>query len=200
MTANEARLLELIERRAFKRGSFKLASGLVSDYYIDGKMIEVHPECAYLIGQVLYDRTKDLEVDAIGGLEVGAVPLTTSTVMTYFQNKRTIEGFWVREKEKAHGTKKQIEGKLEEGSRVVILDDVITKGQSAKKALDAVVAMGCEVVQVLCLVDRMQGADEVFRDYDFRSVFTIEDVFEAEARRTGRKNGNTTRTPELVAR
>src|SRR4051812_39393494 len=131
MSENEQRLLELLKARSFKRGQFRLASGDTSDYFIDGKMTEVCSEGAHLIGEVLYERTKDLDVDAIGGLQVGAVPLTTAAVMTYHRHGRTMEGFWVREEIKSHGTQKRVEGKLPEGARVVILEDVLTKGNSA---------------------------------------------------------------------
>src|SRR5690349_17739194 len=83
MTENEARLLQLLKDRSFKRGTFRLASGGVSDYFIDGKMTEVYSEAVPLIGEVLYERTKDLDIDAIGGLESGAIPLTTAVVFSY---------------------------------------------------------------------------------------------------------------------
>src|SRR5262245_7049444 len=100
MSDAETQLLALLKERSFRRGSFRLASGGQSSYYIDGKMSEVYSQAAYLIGQVLYERTKDLQIDAIGGLEVGAVPLTTAAVMAYAIHGRKMEGFWVRNKPK----------------------------------------------------------------------------------------------------
>src|SRR5262245_42177304 len=100
MTATEKRLLAVLKDRCFKLGDFTLASGDKSTYYIDGKMGEVYSACAHLIGEVLYERTKDLGIDAIGGLEVGAVPLTTAAVISYHNHGGTMEGFWVRDKEK----------------------------------------------------------------------------------------------------
>jgi len=178
MSENKQRLLELLRDRSFKRGHFRLASGGTSDYFIDGKMTEVYSEGAYLIGEVLYELTKDLNIDAIGGLQVGAVPLTTAVVMTYHHHGRKMEGFWVREEIKSHGTQKLVEGGLKSGARVVILDDVCTKGGSALKAIDAVREMGCEVVLVLALVDRLQGAEELFQQQgveNYQPVFTIRD-------------------------
>src|SRR5581483_4056233 len=90
------RLLALLRQRAFRQGEFTLASGEKSDYYIDGKMIEVHPEGAALIGQAFYEAIKDLEIDAIGGLAVGAIPLVTSTMVVCHQHALSLEGFWVR--------------------------------------------------------------------------------------------------------
>ena len=178
MSAAETRLLQLLMERSFKRGVFRLASGDVSDYYIDGKMTQVFSGAVPLIGEILYERTKDLNIDAIGGLEVGAVPLTTAAVYSYQLHGREMEGFWVRDKAKNHGTKKIVEGGLKPGSRVVIVDDVITRGSSSVKAVEGVREMGCEVVLVLALVDRLQGAAELFRQHGiehFQSVFTIRD-------------------------
>ena len=178
MTALEKQLFQLLQNRSFQRGTFRLASGATSDYYIDGKMVEAFSESAYLIGEVLYERTKDLQIDAIGGLEIGAVPLTTAAVISYHLHGQKMEGFWVRDKAKVHGTRKVVEGNLKPGSRVVILDDVITTGGSSGKAIKEVKEMGCEVVRVLALVDRLQGAAQFFKDEgiaDYQAIFTIGD-------------------------
>jgi len=175
----ERQLLRIIEERAFKRGNFRLASGAESDYYIDGKMIEVFSRAAHLIGEVIFERTKHLEIDAIGGLEVGAVPLTTAAVISYHLNDRVMEGFWVRDTLKSHGTKKLVEGKIKPGDPGVIVDDVITKGGSALKAIEAVQGMGCTVVLVLALVDRLQGGAELFRSRgvtQYQPIFTVRDL------------------------
>lgn len=178
MTAIELQLLQLLKERSFQRGSFRLASGASSDYYIDGKMSEVFSASAHLIGEVLYERTKDLSIDAIGGLEVGAIPLTTAAVISYHQHGRKMEGFWVRDKAKLHGTRKVVEGNLQPGSRVVILDDVITTGGSSGKAIAEVKNLGCEAVLVLALVDRLQGAAKYFQEEgiaNYQAIFTIRD-------------------------
>lgn len=178
MSENEQRLLELLKQRSFRRGQFRLASGGFSDYFIDGKMTAVSSEGAYLIGEVLYEWTRDVGVEAIGGLQVGAVPLATAAVISYHRHGRTLEGFWVREEAKSHGTKKVVEGLLRPGTKVAVVDDVCTKGGSSLKAVEAVRESGCEVVLVLALVDRLEGADELFRRHgvkNYRSVFTIRD-------------------------
>jgi orotate phosphoribosyltransferase len=179
MSENEQLLLQVIKKRSFKRGQYRLASGETSDYYIDGKMTAVYSEGAYLIGEILYEWTKDLDIHAIGGLQVGAVPLTTAAVISYHHRGRPMEGFWVREEVKSHGTQKRVEGRLWKSARVAIVDDVITKGGSALKAVQAVREFGCEVVLVLALVDRLQGAQELFRQNGiehYRTVFTIRDL------------------------
>jgi orotate phosphoribosyltransferase len=178
MSPVETQLLQILTDRSFKRGAFRLASGGMSDYYIDGKMTEVFSEAVPLIGEILYERTVGLAVDAIGGLEVGAVPLTTAVVFSYHLHGRKMEGFWVRDEVKSHGTRKRIEGKLADGARVVIVDDVFTKGNSAAKAVEVVRGIGCEVVAVLALVDRLQGARELFTELgidNYQSIFTIRD-------------------------
>jgi orotate phosphoribosyltransferase len=178
MSETNTQLLQLLKERSFQRGTFRLASGDVSDYYIDGRMSAVFSEAAFLIGEALYDRTKDLNIDALGGLEVGAVPLTTAAVIGYHRHGRKMEGFWVRDKVKTHGTQKLVEGNLKPGSRVVVLDDVITRGSSAVKAVQEVQNLKCEVVLVLALVDRLQGAEALVRAAgiaNYQSVFTIRD-------------------------
>ena len=179
MSEIEKQLLALIKDRSFKLGDFQLASGDRSSYYIDGKMSEVFSESAYLIGEVIYERTRDLQIDAIGGLEVGAVPLATATVIAYHHHGRTMEGFWVRDHVKDHGTKKLIEGNLKPGAKVVILDDVITRGTSSVKAIEGVKTLGCEVVLVMSLVDRLAGARELIQANgikNYEAIFTIRDL------------------------
>jgi orotate phosphoribosyltransferase len=177
MTEAENRLLALLRERSFQRGEFRLASGDISDFYLDGRMTAVYSEGAHWIGEVFYEYTKGLRFDALGGLEVGAVPLTTATVISYHLHGRKLEGFWVRDAVKKHGTQKLIEGKLEPGASVVIVDDVITRGTSILKAIQAVKDIGCRVVTVLALVDRLCGALELFKQegVEYRSVFTIRD-------------------------
>jgi orotate phosphoribosyltransferase len=178
MTENEANLLQLLKERSYKEGDFILASGAKSDYFIDVKMTQAHSFGAFLIGEVIHDRSKDLGVDAIGGLQVGAIPLATAAVISYHHRGRPMEGFWVRDAVKDHGTKKLVEGGIQPGCRVLIVEDVCTKGGSAMKAVEAVQQMGCTVVKVLGLVDRKQGARELFAEkgVPFETVFTIDDL------------------------
>jgi orotate phosphoribosyltransferase len=171
-------LLDLLKLRSFKEGTFKLASGDTSKYYIDGKMAEVFSEGAHLIGEILYDYTAKLPIDAIGGLEAGAIPLVTAAVISYHRHGRRMEGFWVRDRMKDHGTQKIIEGNLKPNSQVVIVDDVVTKGQSVIKAVVAVKQQGCRVPLVVTLVDRLGGAAQLFKEQgveDYRPIFTIRD-------------------------
>jgi orotate phosphoribosyltransferase len=179
MPHTEQKLRSLLTDRSFRRGTFDLASGATSSSYIDVRTSSVSSRGAHLIGQVIYEHTKDLAFDAIGGLEVGAIPLITAAVIAFGLRDLHKEGFWVRDKVKDHGTKKLIEGNLKPGSRVVIVDDVITSGGSSLKAIEAVREIGCEVVLVLALVDRLQGARELFHANgieSYESIFMIRDL------------------------
>src|SRR5262249_18766546 len=112
---------------------------------------------------------------AIGGLEVGAIPLTTATVAVYGENGSPMDGFFVRNRPKDHGTKKIVEGRLAPGSRVVIVDDVATTGNSIMKAVDAVMKNECKIEAIVVLVDRQEGAAEFFakKGIKFLPLFTI---------------------------
>ena len=138
MTDTERQLLDLLRERCYQEGEYTLSSGEKSDYYFDAKMLFMSSVGASLIGEVLYEKTKDLNIQAIGGLEVGAIPLTTAAVYTYQRHKRRMDGFFVRNEAKKHGTRKIIEGCMQPGSKVVIVDDVATKGGSIMKAVKAV--------------------------------------------------------------
>ncbi len=179
MTPSEEKLLDILKNRSLKFGSFRLASGAESNYYIDGKMTQVFSAGAHLIGEVLYERTKGLNISAIGGLEAGAIPLATAAVISYHMHGMEMEGFWVRDKVKDHGTQKRIEGRVERGARVVVVDDVITKGTSVVRAIEGVRAMDCEIVQVISIVDRLCGARELLQSIgvtNYFPVFTIREL------------------------
>lgn len=172
------RLLTLIRERAYREGEVTLASGQKSNFYVDGKMFEVSPEGAYLVGEVIYERIAQLDIDAVGGLAVGAVPMVTSIAISCWHHGKSLEGFFVRESAKSHGTMKTIEGKLPEKARVLMVDDVVTTGGSIFKAIEAAESRGATVVLVLAIVDRDAGAAELFasRGYRYESIFSKADV------------------------
>lgn len=172
------RLLRLVNQRAIVRQKVTLASGQTSDYYIDGRSLFLHGESALLIGEALFQLTHDLQPQTIGGPEVGALPPTVAATMRYFQAGVDMEGFFVRKEAKTHGLQKRIEGRLEAGWRVVIVEDVMTTGGSAVSAIEAVQAAGGRIVAVVCLVDRLQGAAERFAQMGlvFRPVFTLKEL------------------------
>src|SRR5438309_3200675 len=107
-----ARLLELFKTRAVSFGQFTLASGKQSSYYINSKKAIFHSEAVWLLGEVLFQMTKDLQIDAAGGLEVGAIPMAATLAQRYHQEGRALEGFFVRKQPKGHGSQERIEGVL----------------------------------------------------------------------------------------
>lgn len=179
MTHAEQQLLALLKTRCYKEAPegeyFTLSSGEKSTFYFDAKNLFLSSEGSALIGEVLYDRTKDLPIAAIGGLEVGAIPLATAAVYAYHEHGRTMEGFFVRNEAKTHGTRKIVEGKLTPGSHIVIVDDVATKGGSIMKAVEATRRAECTPLQIIVLVDRQEGAADLFakNQVPFKPIFTI---------------------------
>jgi orotate phosphoribosyltransferase len=176
--AAKQRLLELVKERSVIHKAVTLASGKSSSFYIDGKMVLMASESAALIGELLYTMTRDLRLDAIGGPEVGAIPMATAAVVRYHQAGKPMEGFFVRKEAKQHGTQKQIEGKLLPGNRVAVVEDVMTTGGSVAQAIEAVRRAGATVEVVIALVDRQQGARERIEAMGcrFESVWTLRDL------------------------
>lgn len=171
-----SRLRDLLLSRAFSFGSFTLASGKQSSFYINSKKILFHSEATSLLADAFWDRLHDLDIQAVGGLEVGAIPLTASIVYRAHQAGRSLEGFFVRKQPKDHGSKERIEGVLPPHARVAIVDDVLTTGGSALQAVQEVEKAGATVVAVLCIVDREQGARELFAKYLYRPLFTLTEL------------------------
>ena len=171
------RLRVLFLNRAVKRGQFVLASGKTSTFYIDSKQVLFHPEALKLLGNAFIESTADLNYAAVGGLEVGALPLAAAVVLAAYDRGAVLEGFFVRKQAKDHGSQKRVEGRVEAGQRVLIIDDVLTTGTSAEQAVLAAEQAGLVVAGVACIVDRQQGAREKFEGrYPFRSLFTSADL------------------------
>jgi orotate phosphoribosyltransferase len=176
--ASKARLLQLLKERALIFRKVTLSSGESSNYYIDGKMVLMHGESAALIGDILYELTRELNLDAIGGPEIGAIPMATAAVLRYHQAGHKMEGFSVRKEVKQHGTQKRIEGRFQPGFRVAIVEDVMTQGTSALQAIEGVRQAEGKIERVICLVDRLQGAREKIESLglSFSPLFTIRDL------------------------
>lgn len=150
---------------AFKAGEFILSSGKKSNYYIDCRKITLHPEGSRLIAKIIMEKIKGLKVDAIGGLTLGADPITSAVVAI-----SDIPGFIVRKKEKEHGTRQKIEGHIQAGWNVVVVEDVATTGGSALQAIEAVESVGAKVVKVISVVDREEGGAAALAKYDFDPI------------------------------
>lgn len=170
-------LIELFRTRALKFGDFTLASGKKSTYYLDGKQISLHSHGLRLVSEGLLDLLADVEFDAFGGLTLGADPIVGGVLTAASERGRDLAGFLVRKESKDHGTKKYVEGPLQPGQRVVVVDDVVTTGGSALQAVDRLLEFGARVVCVVGVIDRMEGGAENFaaRRLPFRSLLSIAD-------------------------
>ncbi|MFA4828701.1 MAG: orotate phosphoribosyltransferase [Thermodesulfovibrionales bacterium] len=157
------KLTGLIFNRAFKYSGepvFKLVSGRMSNYYFNCKAVTLHPEGMHLIGNLIFEMVKDLNIKGIGGLTLGADPVAYAVSYASFIKGKPIETFVVRKSAKAHGTMQWIEGDVRKGDRVVIVDDVITTGKSTIEAISRAKEAGLEIVKVICLIDRQEGGRE----------------------------------------
>jgi len=175
-TESARRLREIATKvGAFLTGEFTLTSGKKSNYYIDGKRITLSPEGAYWVGKAIFDELAGIDVDAVGGVAAGAYPMVTAVAVISYLEGKPLPVFIVREVAKEHGTMRKIEGHLKEGSRVAILEDVLTTGGSVIKAIEAVAAMSCKVVRVIALVDRSEGGSDRLKKegYDFKALLRI---------------------------
>ncbi len=162
-----ARLIDIIKARSFQSGKeVKLASGKTSTYYFNMKPTMLDAEGAHVIATLILAAIADLDADFIGGLEMGAVPLAAAVAAVSHGGKKPINAFFVRKQAKDHGTRSLIEGLRDgetlQGKRVVVVEDVTTTGGSAIKAAEALRAEGAEVVGVVTVLDREEGAGEAF--------------------------------------
>ncbi|MEO7087115.1 MAG: orotate phosphoribosyltransferase [Gemmatimonadaceae bacterium] len=155
-------LLSLLATRSAKRGNFTLASGRQSTLYIDARMTSMSPEGLALIGPLGFAAITKAgwKVASVGGLTMGADPIACAIGYASASSITPLRAFTVRKEPKTHGTGKLIEGPFQPGDRVAIIEDTITTGGSAKKAIDAVRAAGGLVIGVLALVDREEGGRE----------------------------------------
>lgn len=180
VTYDRARLIDLLRRDALRTGNFTLASGRTSHYYVDGRKVTLSAEGAGLIGAGVLEQLAGLpEIAAIGGLTLGADPIVGATLaLAGAHGLSRLRGFLVRKQAKEHGTGQRIEGPLEPGSLVVIVDDVATTGGSSLQAVEAVESVGCQVARVIVVLDRLEGAADAFaaRGLDFRALVTIRDL------------------------
>jgi len=174
---DRAALIRLFEERALKRGDFTLASGKKSSYYLDGKQVTLHSKGALLIAEGFWELLGENLPAAVGGMSIGADPISAAILTVAGMQGRDLVGFMVRKEPKGHGTQRYIEGPLEVGSEVVIVEDVVTTGGSSLQAIERVEAYGCKVRQVLAIVDRLEGGAAAFqqRGYGFASLLTIRD-------------------------
>jgi orotate phosphoribosyltransferase len=182
---DRTKLLELLTRKSVCHGHFTLASGAQSDLYIDARLTTFDPEGAILLGRTgwqLLRQTaveRNVRVDAIGGLTLGADPVALSIGIAARLDSASswLQVFTVRKETKTHGRRKRIEGNFAEGNTVVVVDDVITTGGSTLQAIDAIQEAGGNIAFVLVLVDRQEGGRNAIEQRGHRvvSIFTRSD-------------------------
>jgi orotate phosphoribosyltransferase len=164
LEADRARLLDLLRTLSFERRRVVLASGRESDFYVDCKRTALTAEGHVLVGRLLFDRVKRQRplVRGVGGLTLGADPIASAIALTSFLEGEPVDSFIVRKEPKGHGTGQWIEGRstIPDGSRVAVLEDVVTTGGSALKAIERCRAEKLEVVACFALVDRLEGGRE----------------------------------------
>jgi orotate phosphoribosyltransferase len=161
-----ARLIDLLRELSFERRRVTLASGRESDFFIDCKQTILTAEGHALVGELMFQALDELpKCDAVAGVELGGCPLASAVSLISFQKGRPLTGFYVRKARKDHGTAKLVEGdkSLTAGTRVALLEDVVTTGGSSLKAVETLKAAGAVVVGIIALVDRLEGGGDTIR-------------------------------------
>ncbi len=178
------RLIKLLLEKSFRyseEATIKLASGKMSNYYIDCRKTTYSSEGQFLVGNIIFEMIKDQKIDAVGGLTMGADPISCSVAFASHTHTNDIGAFAIRKERKEHGMQKQIEGDVKEGDRVVIIDDVITTGSSTIKAIEAARRECLDIVKVIVLVDREEGgkAEILKHASEVEAVCTKSELLEA---------------------
>ncbi len=171
-------LLDLFCQVAYREGEFVLSSGQRSTYYINGKQVTLHPQGGVAVGRLVLSLLPEATL-AVAGLTLGADPIVTATSIVAAYEGRLVTPLIVRKEAKGHGTQAYIEGPtLPPSSAVAVLEDVVTTGQSALKAVDRLQQAGYRVTQIIALVDREQGGAELYaqQGLPFQALFSISEI------------------------
>ena len=171
-------LIELMrEKKALEFGNFTLASGKQASFYLDCRKITLDSKGVNLVAAGMLDKLGDDLPDAVGGMAIGADPITAAVIMLSGQQNRPLKGFIVRKEAKAHGKGQAVEGPVQPGERVVILEDVVTTGGSSLQAIEQAEAFGLQVEGIIAIIDRLEGGAQAFqqRGYQLESLLTVRD-------------------------
>ncbi len=170
-------LKQLVADLAIEHGEFRLASGKTASFYLDCRRVTLHSQGALLIAHGMLDLLRDDPPQAIGGMAIGADPITGAILAVAAEKGLSLRGFIVRKQAKQHGAGREVEGPFQPGDQAVIVEDVVTTGGSSLAAIDKAEAAGMKVREVVAVVDRLAGAAETFaqRGVRFRSLLTIKD-------------------------
>ena len=180
-TKDLTELQEILKAKSVRFGNFTLASGQTSDVYVDCKPTTCDPKAMPLIGRSFLRKIEEMGwfPDAVGGLTMGADPIAMAISRESLDRPPTVDCFIVRKERKSHGMQKLVEGLVApKGHKVVIIDDVCTKGESTAWAIENALAEGMEILGAVCLIDREAGATELLRDkygVQLASIFKLSD-------------------------
>jgi orotate phosphoribosyltransferase len=176
-------LLALLRELSVRRGRFTLASGAESDFFVDCKPTVLTAQGHHLVGELMLDSLRHLpSCDVVAGVALGGCPLASAVSLMSHIRGRPLSAIYVRKEAKDHGTKKLVEGKLAPGTKVVMLEDVVTTGGSTLRAITTLKGEGADVVGVVVLVDRLEGGVENIRreGYEVVALFTRSDFDEGD--------------------
>ena len=174
-------LIEMLCEKSFmysKEPIYRLVSGRQSNFYVNCKPTTLHPKGMFLIGHMVFDCVKDVNAQGVGGLTFGADPVALAAAFASYLKEKPLKAFSIRKTQKDHGIVKWLEGDMQPGERVVIVEDVVTTGGSTINAVERARAEGLEVVKVVVLVDRQEGGMEAVRAHvdSIEAIVTVEDL------------------------
>ncbi len=170
-------LIELVREKALEFGQFTLASGKQATYYLDCRKVTLDSAGANQIAEGILELMGDDLPDAVGGMAIGADPITAAVITVAGQKGKPLSGFIVRKEAKKHGKGRDVEGPVQPGQTAVIVEDVVTTGGSSLKAIERVEEFGLKVLGVIAIIDRLEGGAEAFqeRGYQLTTLLTIRD-------------------------
>jgi orotate phosphoribosyltransferase len=174
---DKAALMELVRKLALQLGDFTLASGKKSKYYLDCRKVTLDSAGANLIADGMLELMGADLPDAVGGMAIGADPITAAIITVAGRSGKALRGFIVRKEAKQHGTGRDVEGPVQPGDRVIVVEDVVTTGGSSLAAIEKAEAFGLKVLGVMAIIDRLEGGRETLsaRGYSLQTLLTIRD-------------------------
>ena len=170
-------LKRLIQEKALRFGQFALASGKTASFYLDCRQVTLDSQGARLIGEGMLELLADRMPNLVGGMAIGADPITAAILTLAGMRDMQLRGVMVRKEAKQHGTGKFVEGPFREGESIVIVEDVVTTGGSSLLAIERCEAVGLRVERVCAIIDRLEGGREAFanKGYELTTLFTVRD-------------------------
>jgi orotate phosphoribosyltransferase len=170
-------LIDLVRKLALQLGEFKLASGKMSKYYLDCRKVTLDSAGANLIADGMLELMGNELPDAVGGMAIGADPITGAIITVAGRSGKKLKGFIVRKETKQHGTGRDVEGPVQPGESAIVVEDVVTSGGSSLAAIEKAEAFGLKVRGVMAIIDRLEGGREALaaRGYQLQTLLTIRD-------------------------